>query len=147
VISSLKSEPGTYALILRNSSNASLPVGRWRKIGLEPGYYLYIGSAFGPGRVRARLSRHFRDTKVRHWHIDYLREYASPLGVWISYDPDRLEHHWAQSLYNQTELSAVKGFGCSDCDCYSHLFHSSIEPDLISFFNTVESKVVWELYE
>jgi Uri superfamily endonuclease len=57
--------------------------------------------------VRARVSRHFRETKVNHWHVDYLREYVSPLGAWISYKSKQLEYEWAQALYNVYEMSAI----------------------------------------
>jgi Uri superfamily endonuclease len=62
----MKSDPGTYALILQYDSKASTQIGRWRQIDLEPGYYIYIGSAFGPGGVRARVSRHCRGDKPKH---------------------------------------------------------------------------------
>jgi Uri superfamily endonuclease len=74
-IDSLREGAGTYALILRSHSKATTQVGRWGRINLETGYYIYIGSAFGPGGVRARVSRHFRKEKRKHWHIDYLRKY------------------------------------------------------------------------
>ncbi|MFQ5579314.1 MAG: DUF123 domain-containing protein [Nitrospiria bacterium] len=54
----MKSEPGTYALILQSRSEARGQVGRLGQINLKPGYYIYVGSAFGPGGVQARVSRH-----------------------------------------------------------------------------------------
>ncbi|NIP37734.1 MAG: GIY-YIG nuclease family protein, partial [Candidatus Dadabacteria bacterium] len=71
----MNSESGTYTLIYRNRSKTRVQVGRLGKIYIQPGYYIYVGSAFGPGGVRARVSRHFRKTKRSHWHIDYLREF------------------------------------------------------------------------
>jgi hypothetical protein len=35
---------------------------------LGPGTYVYAGSAFGPGGIRARLRRHFRRDKKLHWY-------------------------------------------------------------------------------
>ncbi len=67
-------------------------------ISLRQGYYIYVGSAFGPGGVNARVSRHFRNTKKLHWHIDYLRTFLRPLTVLYSHDPRRLEHQWAKLL-------------------------------------------------
>jgi len=58
----LKSQPGTYALIIQSDSKTCVQIGRWRQIDLEPGYYFYVGSAFGPGGTRARV--------LRHLHID-----------------------------------------------------------------------------
>jgi hypothetical protein len=45
----LEQAPGTYALILKSESNTCVQIGRWREIKLKPGYYIYVGSAFGPG--------------------------------------------------------------------------------------------------
>lgn len=120
---------GTYALLLRNPASRRLMVGRWRELEVRPGYYIYIGSAFGPGGLRARLNRHFRDNKAMHWHIDYLRSVTIPVGAWISYKPDRLEHSWAQRLESLEGLTKIPGFGCSDCNCSTHLFLSAGAPD------------------
>ena len=129
----MKSEAGTYVFILRNRSQVWCQIGRWGKIDLEPGYYLYVGSAFGPGGVQARVLRHCRRTKLKHWHIDYLREFLSPVGVWFTHETIRLEHHWAQILSEMKGFSSIRRFGCSDCTCYSHLFQTSRVPELIPF--------------
>ncbi len=118
----LTSDPGTYALILQSHSPQSIQVGRWGGLELQPGYYIYVGSAFGPGGVRARVSRHLRRDKRKHWHIDYLRDYMNPLEVWVSYEVDHLEHEWAGVLIEMSEMIPIQGFGCSDCKCYTHLF-------------------------
>jgi len=115
---------GTYALILRNYSRATIQIGRWSRICVKPGYYSYIGSAFGPGGVRARVSRHLRKEKRKHWHIDYLREFMEPVGVWFTHDRQRLEHIWARALSDVGGITSIHGFGCSDCNCNSHLFHA-----------------------
>jgi Uri superfamily endonuclease len=125
----MRSKPGTYALILQSHSTAMIQIGRWRQIDIQPGYYIYIGSAFGPGGVRARVSRHCRIDKPKHWHIDYLREFMTPLAVWVSYETERLEHQWAQACCDRVEMTAIPGFGCSDCRCYSHLFYALAAPD------------------
>jgi Uri superfamily endonuclease len=125
---------GTYALILRNYSKATIQIGRWGRICVKPGYYSYIGSAFGPGGVRARVSRHLRKEKRKHWHIDYLREFMEPVGIWYTHDRRRLEHIWAQSLSEMGGLMSIHGFGCSDCNCDSHLFHASTKIALDQVF-------------
>ncbi len=125
----MKSDPGTYALILQCGSNVSVQIGHWRQIDILPGYYIYNGSAFGPGGVRARVLRHLRMDKPKHWHIDYLSEFVTPVAVWVSYETERLEHQWAQVFYDMPELTPFQGFGCSDCKCSSHLFHTLTKPD------------------
>lgn len=124
----MESEPGTYALVLRVQKGVRLSVGRRHELGIERGYYVYIGSAFGPGGVGARVRRHCRVAKPNHWHIDYLREHSIPLGAWISYEPIHLEHRWAEKLCDAVELTTIPGFGCSDCNCSSHLFFTSSAP-------------------
>lgn len=125
----LKTEPGTYALIFRSESTESIQVGRQGQSTLQPGYYIYVGSAFGPGGVQARVSRHLRTDKRKHWHIDFLRDYVSPVEVWISYKAEHLEHEWAGFLFEMPGSIPVQGFGSSDCKCYSHLFFTLVAPD------------------
>jgi Uri superfamily endonuclease len=124
----VKSEPGTYALILHSTLSGEVQIGRWGSLRVEPWYYLYVGSAFGPGGVRARVARHFRKAKRNHWHIDYLREAIEPVCAWCSYVPFRLEHEWAQAFGRMEGVSCIKGFGCSDCSCNGHLFAMDTNP-------------------
>ena len=126
--------PGTYALILQSHRTTDVQIGHWGRLHVEPGYYIYIGSAFGPGGVRSRVTRHFRQGKRCHWHIDYLREVTDPVGAWCCYAPVRLEHRWAQALGQRVDIRCIKGFGCSDCNCESHLFTTSTVPDGDAFF-------------
>jgi Uri superfamily endonuclease len=129
----MDSTPGTYLLILRCRRRGVVQIGRWREIHVVPGYYLYAGSAFGPGGVRARIARHFRTTKRRHWHIDYLRDVAEPTAAWYTHATERCEHRWAQLLGDTAGMIAIPGFGCSDCRCRTHLYRSPAEPDFKRF--------------
>jgi len=94
----MQSKIGSNTLIIQSFSNAKVQVGRWRQIDLEPGYDLYVGSAFGPRGVQVRISRHYHKTKRKHWPIDYLSDFVNPISVWYSYEFQRLEHRWAQVL-------------------------------------------------
>ena len=129
----MKSKPGTYALVLRSQKSLHTQIGRWGRLTIRPGYYIYVGSAFGPGGVLARVSRHCREVKSKHWHIDYLREFTIPTSVWYSHAAARLEHRWAETLIKMKDTVPVKGFGCSDCKCDAHLFFSTREPDPAAF--------------
>ncbi len=55
-------------------------------LDVSPGWYVYIGSAFDPGGVRARCLRHWRGGRP-HWHIDYLRPLCRMQTVWFTHDP------------------------------------------------------------
>ncbi len=125
----MTSAPGTYALLLECRTPRAVRIGRLGLLRLAPGRFLYVGSAFGPGGLRARLARHFRRVKPKRWHVDYLRGCARVVGAWYTLDPRRLEHRWASRLAGEPGLTAVPGFGCSDCRCASHLFFGTrIEP-------------------
>ena len=45
----IQPKPGTYALILSCKSNVRIEIGRLGTMRLQPGYYVYLGSALGPG--------------------------------------------------------------------------------------------------
>ena len=138
----MKSEPGTYALILKCTLRATIQVGQRLQIALKPGYYIYVGSAFGPGGVQSRVARHCRRAKPKHWHIDYLREYCNPFLVLCCYALRRLEHLWAEAFQNIERTVVVKGFGCSDCKCASHLFWSPVPPDVFQFSGIIGEEIV-----
>ena len=146
----MNAKPGTYALLLQTADHTAVQVGRWGLMTIRPGFYVYVGSAFGPGGVRARVSRHCRKNKSRHWHIDYLREVATLESVWYSHRRTRLEHRWAKALAKLNQVEAVEGFGCSDCNCESHLFYFERAPTLRRFSTvvgcTVESHRCEELF-
>lgn len=101
---------------------------------MKPGFYVYVGSAFGPGGVQARVGRHFRKAKRHRWHIDYLRAAVEPVGAWCSFVPNRLEHDWATAFNRVEDACCIPGFGCSDCSCGSHLFAMPRMPDNAEVF-------------
>lgn len=137
----LQPHAGTYVLVLRSTQHAHCVVGRWGTLEIRPGYYLYVGSAFGAGGVRARVARHCRQHKTQRWHIDYLRAFTAPHSVWCSYAATRLEHHWARALSALPDVAAVDGFGCSDCRCNAHLFFAERAPRRAAFIAQVGGSV------
>ncbi|MBT5872291.1 MAG: GIY-YIG nuclease family protein [Candidatus Latescibacteria bacterium] len=140
----MDSSPGTYIIVMRSGQEASLQIRSWGRIELRRGWYIYVGSAFGPGGIRARVSRHFREDKAKHWHIDDITALARPQSAWFSVESQRLEHTWATVCQQSDEFTAVRGFGCSDCTCYSHLFFAGKEPSLGQFTDKTGSDVqIW----
>jgi Uri superfamily endonuclease len=88
-----------------------------------------VGSAFGPGGLRARIERHKRSLKRQHWHIDYLLQFTNFENVWYSYNEVQREHQWIRLLFNIPGIAIpIKNFGSSDCKCISHLFYSTQKP-------------------
>ena len=131
---SLPRDPGSYLLILRSHNEQGLPVGKAGNMHVMPGYYLYTGSAFGPGGLRARAGRHLRGGNNVRWHIDYLRQITEAWAVWFYTGSERMEHQWANSLERLPQLSSpMKNFGSSDCTCTTHLFFSQTAPALKHF--------------
>ena len=128
------SEPGTYALILASTDSRCLSIGRLGILVLRPGWYVYVGSAFGPGGVRARLAHHRRLAARPHWHVDHLRLYTSLERAWYTYDPARREHEWTSVLLQLPGAEVpLPGFGSSDCGCPSHLIRFCPRPSFRAF--------------
>lgn len=133
--------PGTYALILAAHEARCLRIGRLGSLALRPGWYVYVGSAFGPGGVRARLAHHRQRTARPHWHIDYLRRHTQLEGVWCTHDPVRREHQWAQTMQRLPGADMpLRGFGASDCACASHLVCFTRRPPLRLFQREVRAR-------
>lgn len=132
---------GTYVLILECVKARQITVGRRGPSSIFPGYYLYVGSAFGPGGLEARIRRHARREKRLRWHIDYLRAHSKVAAVWFSTADRRLEHCWAAALSRMPGLVPVPRFGASDCGCPTHLFHSEDPPSLAAFRRVTRARI------
>ena len=129
----LNSTPGTYALILTLEAPTELQIGCLGRIKFGSPFYLYFGSAFGPGGLEARIKHHLQPARHAHWHIDYLRQEAEVLGAWYSSDRARLECIWAKMALTHRGVSLVPRFGSSDCRCESHLLAVNKRPSLSAF--------------
>ena len=110
----LDSRPGTYVLLLTLHASADLEVGRLGRMQFDSPFYLYFGSAFGPGGLRARIRHHLQPARRPHWHIDYLRQAADITGIWYSSDTERLECILANAALGLRGVSPVPRFGSSD---------------------------------
>ncbi len=123
----LPEEKGTYVLIASVPQMKRIEIGRLGAFDLVPGFYAYVGSAFGAGGLRARVGHHLDSTAAPHWHIDYLLQVAQPVEVWYTTAERKLEHHWADLLEKATNFRApIPRFGSSDYyrSRSSHLFYS-----------------------
>ena len=110
--------PGAYLLPVMLAAPLHVALPRGRDVLLQPGRYLYAGSARGPGGMRARLARHQRADKTPHWHIDRLTMAGAVLGAWIF--PGGSECAIVAALGHLPV--PLPGFGSSDCRrCASHL--------------------------
>ncbi len=125
----MQSLTGTYTLILSSSIDKPINIGKLGTLFLKPGFYVYIGSAFGPGGLKARIKHHFNHSDRPHWHLDYLSPNLSACEIWYTYDQIRREHQWAK-IHSQSRgvILPLPGFGSSDCRCRSHLFFYKSKP-------------------
>lgn len=121
----IPSSPGLYLLVLELGEHFRGWVGSLGFVNLDRGFYVYLGSARGPGGLRARVLRHVGGPRRVRWHIDYLTSRPSVrcvLAVVVE-TVDDLEELVAAKLLNLASLKpAVKGFGSSDRRSLTHLF-------------------------
>ena len=134
----LAAAPGTYALILSCTTGRALQIGRFGQLPMRPGFYVYIGSAFGPGGVRARIAHHLEPAARPYWHIDFLRTATDLAEVWYTYDLWRWEHQWAALVARMPGATLLlPGFGASDCTCAAHLYFFATRPSQRVFYGRV----------
>jgi Uri superfamily endonuclease len=126
-IASASDGKGAYLLLMHFGSPAHFTHKRAPHV-LDPGWYAYSGSAYGPGGIRARLRRHFQRDKKLHWHVDHLTVIAQQLhaagfeGGSECAIADRL-------IQSGAFQPALEGFGSSDCNhCRSHLLKYTAGP-------------------
>lgn len=120
-VAGLAAYPGAYGLVIRLPAKFAGLVGALGPVTLPPGNYLYLGSAYGPGGVAARLRRHLRAEKRLHWHVDYVTQQDRVTHVFVL--PNGRECDLvARALILQDVEIPVAGFGSSDCrQCKAHL--------------------------
>jgi Uri superfamily endonuclease len=159
----LPEQKGTYVLIAFAPRTRRLDIGRLGTYDIIPGFYAYVGSAFGPGGLQARLLHHLESAAEPHWHIDYLLRYAQPVEVWYAVSDRKLEQDLAKVLEKSSSFRVpIPRFGSSDYrrSRTSHLFYSKRRPSLnrlqqeingaigepveLHLCRTVPGKSVWE---
>lgn len=115
---------GAYVLGITITAPISLRLRQQAETNIAAGTYYYIGSANGPGGMKARLKRHFSTTKKPHWHIDHLTLAAARISALAV--PHGNECDLGQQLAASTLFKHIlPGFGSSDCrTCKSHLLVS-----------------------
>ena len=105
-------------MIIHSQIKQKIKIGKIGPINFKKGYYVYIGSAMNS--LESRIRRHLSDEKKLHWHIDYLLEKSEITDV-IYNENKKVECELSQYIAQKTD--GVKDFGCSDCECESHLYY------------------------
>ena len=99
---------GNYVLILFVPQMKRLAKSAaWGAYDIIPGFYAYVGSAFGPGGLRARIHHHLESVAQPHWHIDYLLALAEPVEVWYALSARKLEQDLAE-VWNGLRVGACR---------------------------------------
>ncbi len=130
---------GSYLLVIKVKNQTTIKIGAKGLISFKRGIYIYVGSAMGNGSTSLvnRVTRHLRRGKSKslHWHIDYLleSEVSTIIRLYLLPCKEKSECGIASMLEKAAE-GYVNGFGCSDCNCQSHLFYYASKRDLKAFF-------------
>ncbi len=112
-------DSGSYILILKLEKDTTIEVGELGSVCFKKGYYTYVGS--GRKFLSKRVERHKKVRKKMFWHIDYLRkhcEYVTSFTIRTSKDIECMLSKELKKISNWEVLN----FGCSDCNCRSHLY-------------------------
>ncbi len=127
----LPADPGAYALVIELDRPCRLAIATLAPATLAAGRYLYLGSARGPGGIRARVARHLRRNQPKHWHVDHLTARGRIVRVITA--PGGSECALAaRALKFESVAPPVAGFGSSDCRiCPAHLLRLPDPPDAV----------------
>ncbi|MEM2213971.1 MAG: GIY-YIG nuclease family protein [Candidatus Nezhaarchaeales archaeon] len=132
---------GVYTVIIHVVKGGRMHIGSLGIMDVMEGFYAYTGSGLGRGALslRGRVLRHLEKRKKLKWHIDYLTSSKSStvVGVVASMVDKRFECTIASAINSLTKC--IKGFGCSDCKCFSHLAflpHQDVN-DCINFIKDI----------
>ncbi|MBQ6629851.1 MAG: GIY-YIG nuclease family protein [Methanobrevibacter sp.] len=131
---------GCYCLIINLENKTEIRIGKkLGKLKFDKGYYIYVGSAMNS--LENRLNRHLMKTKKLHWHIDYLLKEAEITEI-IYNENKKVECELSQ--YLSTKTGGVKDFGCSDCDCKSHLYYFKNRNEAIEHVENAYKSIAME---
>lgn len=86
----LPRDRGVYVVVYHLTGEVVIS-GRGGKLvaRVGPGYVAYVGSAGGPGGLRARLGRHLSGARRRWWHVDSISSSPSSTPVLAYYEVGR----------------------------------------------------------
>lgn len=109
---------GCY-LVIKNDETTKIKIGKLGRLDFKKGYYVYVGSAMNG--LESRLKRHLSNKKKMHWHVDYLLKKSEITDIIYNESEKKIECELSQYISSKT--SNIEGFGCSDCECDSHLYY------------------------
>ena len=126
---------GSYILLMKLNDNKEIIFGKNNQFLFKKGFYIYVGSALN-GLVQ-RINRHLTKSKKTHWHIDYFLKHTKIIAIYYKKNKIKEECIIANKLKNK--LILIPKFGCSDCNCKTHLFYGSYK-NIISSMKNLKMK-------
>jgi Uri superfamily endonuclease len=112
---------GIYVLMIRVAEDISANVGALGRTMFSKGLYAYVGSA--QTNLEQRVKRHLRSEKRKFWHVDYLIDNPAAEIVEVLFKEATKAEECETAKFIGERSEPVASFGCSDCNCISHLFH------------------------
>ncbi|MCX7837538.1 MAG: DNA/RNA nuclease SfsA [candidate division WOR-3 bacterium] len=116
---------GVYLIIGELKRDRKITISQLGEIKFKKGFYIYVGKAMN--NLSKRIGRHLRKIKKKRWHIDYLIDSLNnlkPIPIRTAKDLECLLAKDIKKIAN----SFIKNFGCSDCQCDSHLYYFKENP-------------------
>lgn len=124
---------GAYCLIIELKKHSSIKIGVLGTINFKKGLYCYVGSALN--NLEKRVQRHLNSNKKLHWHIDYLLSNKNTSIKKVFYkQSNKKEECKIARFVSKNSMGQIENFGCSDCNCKSHLF-------MIKKYNFLEKRL------
>ncbi|OED30480.1 DUF123 domain-containing protein [Methanosphaera sp. WGK6] len=139
-------DKGNYCLIINMKENTTIKIGAKGNMDFEKGFYVYVGSALGT--LSNRIKRHLSNDKKKHWHADYLllHETTKIEQVIYTYCTEKIECEISHEI-NQDTSKYIKSFGCSDCNCNSHLYYFDTYEDALESCINSYKKIEYKPYK
>ncbi|MEM5778370.1 MAG: GIY-YIG nuclease family protein [Candidatus Aenigmatarchaeota archaeon] len=114
---------GIYLLLIFLNKNKPIKISN-KEMFFSKGFYCYVGSALN--NLEKRILRHLKKDKKLHWHIDYFLKEAKIVKIKI-FENFKDECALSKKIEKISD-NLIKGFGCSDCKCLSHLYYFAKNP-------------------
>ncbi|MFO7881382.1 MAG: GIY-YIG nuclease family protein [Kosmotogaceae bacterium] len=109
---------GSYLLFIKVSRRIEVSSKKsdWT---IEPGLYIYVGSAMST--LTGRIKRHLTEKKKKHWHIDFLTSRSEIFLILLLPSETKVEKDISQFVSKFG--IPIKGFGSTDYkDLNSNLY-------------------------
>ncbi len=116
---------GVYGLVIFLNKNSEILISK-KRLNFKKGYYIYVGSALN--NLDKRIERHKSGNKKLRWNIDYFLNYSKIISVKKFLTNKKIECLLSNKI-NKLADNSVRGFGCNDCRCRSHLYYFSKNPE------------------